>query len=105
MRFHRERLEASGVLTCVALQTSCAGQQIALAGLVVRPHRPPNAGGTVFFTLEDETGLAHVTVSPEVYERTGADIYGQVSLVVYGQTEKRGEGVNLIAQKTSTLAQ
>ncbi len=103
MRFHRERLEASGVLPCVALQTTCAGQQIALAGLVVRPHRPPNADGTVFFTLEDETGLAHVTVSPEAYERTGADIYGQLALIVRGKAEKRGAGVNLLIQETWVL--
>ncbi len=98
MGFHRERLEASGVLPCAALQRASAGQQIALAGLVVRPHRPPNAGGTVFFTLEDETGLAHVTVSPKVYEKTGADIYREAGLVVYGRAEKRGDGVNLLAE-------
>ena len=101
--FHRERLEALGVLPCAALQTASAGQRIALAGLVVRPHRPPNAGGTVFFTLEDETGLAHVTVSPKTYEQTGADIYREVGLIVYGRAEKRGEGVNLLADHTQVL--
>ena len=100
MMFHRERLEAAGVLPCSALQTAQTGQQIALAGLVVRPHRPPNAGGTVFFTLEDETGLAHVTVSPKVYEQAGSDIYGQANLIVCGRAEKRGEGVNLLAEST-----
>ena len=100
MMFHREGLEAAGVLPCAALQTARAGQQIMLAGLVVRPHRPPTAGGTVFFTLEDETGLAQVIVSPKVYEQAGSDIYGQSSLVVCGRAEKRGDGMNLVAQST-----
>lgn len=104
MRVHRERLEAAGVLTCAALQTAPAGKCVTLAGLVIRPHRPPNAGGTVFFTLEDETGLAHVTVSPAVYERTGADIYGQVALIVSGRVEKRGGGCNLLAERTCTMS-
>ena len=103
MRFHRERLEADGVLPCASLQGARAGQPVALAGLVVRPHRPPTAGGTVFFTLEDETGLAHVTVSPAVYELTGPDIYGQSALIVRGRAEKRGEGVNLLAERTQEM--
>lgn len=59
----------------------------------------------MFFTLEDETGLAHVTVSPKVYQQTGADIYGQVGLIVRGHAEKRGAGVNLLAQETLLLPQ
>ena len=57
----------------------------------------------MFFTLEDETGLAHVTVPLKVYEETGADIYGQASLIVSGWAEKRGEGVNLLAEYSQRL--
>ena len=69
-----------------------------VAGLVIRPHRPPVAGGTVFFTLEDETGMAHVTVFPSVYETCGAAIYGHAALAVSGMAQKRGDGVLLVAQ-------
>lgn len=101
MLFHRERLAAMGVNECASLQASQAGERVSLAGLVVRPHRP--AGGTVFFTLEDETGLVQVVVSPDVYERSGSDIYGHTALGVKGRAEKRGTGVNLLAEQTTVL--
>ena len=103
MLFHREHLAEKGVMPCAELQTLAGGKTVTLAGLVVRPHRPPTAGGTVFFTLEDETGLAQVIVQPEVYQRVGADIYGHAALVVSGKAEKRGSGVNLLAQQVSAL--
>lgn len=68
------------------------------SGLVIRPHRPPSAGGAVFFTLEDETGMAHVTVFPLVYETCGPEIYGHAALAVTRMAQKRGDGVLLVAQ-------
>ncbi len=103
MLFHREHLVEKGVMPCAELQALWAGKTVTLAGLVVRPHRPLTAGGTVFFTLVDETGLAQVIVQPEVYQRVGADIYGHAALVVSGKAEKRGSGVNLLAQQMSAL--
>lgn len=104
MLFHRGHLAENGVGTCASLQFSRAGKTLALAGLIVRPHRPPTAGGTVFFTLEDETGLAQIIVQPDVYQRIGADIYGHAALVVSGKAEKRGSGVNLLVDQVAALA-
>ena len=100
MLFHRERLVAEGVRECGSLQATRAGERVTLAGLVICPHRPPTAQGTVFFTLEDETGLAQVIVAPDVYERIGSDVYSHVALVVTGRAEGRGSGVNLLAEQT-----
>ena len=94
----REDLTAQGVGTCGSLRQATPGAAVTIAGLVIRPHRPPAAGGTVFFTLEDETGMAHVTVFPSVYETCGAAIYGHAALVVIGTAQKRGGGVLLVAQ-------
>ena len=68
------------------------------SGLVIRPYRPPSAGGAVFFTLEDETGMAHVTVFPSLYETCGPEIYGHAALAVTRMAQKRGDGVLLVAQ-------
>ena len=94
----REELTAQGVGTCGSVQQATPGAAVTVAGLVIRPHRPPAAGGTVFFTLEDETGMAHVTVFPSVYETCGPEIYGHAVLAVTGVAQKRGDGVLLVAQ-------
>ena len=98
MQFHRQELDAQEIISCDGLQQVKPGEQVRVAGLVIRPHRPPSAGGTVFFTLEDETGLAHVTVTRQVYDQNGAGIYGCASLVVCGRAEQRGYGTLLLAE-------
>lgn len=103
MLFHRERLTDEGAKECGTLQSAQMGERVTLAGLVVRPHRPPTAREAVFFTLEDETGLAQVIVASDVYERTRSDIYGHAALVVTGNAEGRGSGVNLLAEQTLML--
>ena len=74
-----------------------------LAGLIIRPHKPPAAGGCVFFSLEDETALCHVTVVPEVYQKIGPVVFGGGMVVVTGRAERRGEGVSLLAEEVAAL--
>ena len=94
----REELTAKGVLACGKLQAATPGAKVTVGGLVIRPHRPPAANGVVFFTLEDETGMAQVTVFPDVYQQIGPLIYGRAALVVTGAVQKRGDGLLLVAQ-------
>ena len=69
----------------------------------VRRDSPPTAKGVVFFTVEDEHGLAHVTVLPDIYQQCGATIYGGRPVVVTGRAERRGEGVSLLAESVAPL--
>jgi len=103
MMFMRDSLTAHGIMTCADLQEAKAGQQVKIGGLIVRPHRPPTAKGVVFFTVEDEHGLAHVAVLPDVYQKCGATIYGGGPVVATGRAERRGEGVSLVAEDVAPL--
>jgi aspartyl/asparaginyl-tRNA synthetase len=51
------------------------------------PHRPPVPRDeiVVFVTLEDETGLAQVTVPPKVYECWGNRLLTEQILTIRGQ--------------------
>ena len=71
--------------------------------MVVRPHRPPTARGVVFFTLEDESGLAQVAVMPDVYQAVGSAVYTSGTVAVTGRAERRGEGVSLLAEAVMPL--
>jgi error-prone DNA polymerase len=105
MALYRAGLEKAGVLPCAALQESKEGQIVTIAGLVLRPHRPPTPSGqvVVFLSLEDETGLAQVTVPPDAYETTGQVIFGQVVAAVTGVVERRGIGLILRATGASAI--
>jgi error-prone DNA polymerase len=66
-------------------------------GLVTMRQRPMTASGTVFLTLEDETGCVNVVVWPRLFERQRAEILGSNLLAVDGVMETDGEVHHLIA--------
>ena len=48
----------------------CAGNCIVrIAGCVIARQRPGTAKGFVFLSLEDETGIANVIVTPDLFEQ------------------------------------
>src|SRR5579875_1009237 len=70
------------------------GSVVNVAGLAVRPHRPPTKSGktVVFFTLEDETGVMDATMFETVYRGSGAILFtpnGRL-LSVQGTVNRRG---------------
>ena len=69
------------------------------AGLVTCRQRPATAKGTLFITLEDETGFTNVIVHPDVFERQRHILLGARLLGVYGQISRQASVVHLIAAR------
>ncbi|MDG2334215.1 MAG: error-prone DNA polymerase [Myxococcota bacterium] len=65
----RPGLAARGVLTAAALTATPNGTPVHTAGHVIVRQRPASAGGLLFLTLEDETGLSNALVTPDQAER------------------------------------
>ena len=55
----------------------------------VNRQQPPTAKGTVFMTLEDETGLVNVTVRPDMFQRHHAVLVGTAVLEIDGILQAR----------------
>ncbi|MBX6351201.1 MAG: DNA polymerase III subunit alpha [Clostridia bacterium] len=107
MAFWRERLRRRGYLTTDEVARAPAGRLVRVAGLPVRPHRPPTKSGriVVYVSLEDEFGLADVVVFEDVYQRDGAALFGErlPALAVLGVVERRGKGVQIVARRVAEL--
>ena len=58
----------------------------------------------VFVTLEDETGLTNVIVQPQLVERQRKELLGATLLGVYGQLQKEGAVVHLLAKRLVDLS-
>jgi error-prone DNA polymerase len=69
------------------------------AGLVTCRQRPGTASGVVFVTLEDETGVANVIVHADLVERQRKELIGARLLGVYGQLQREGDVVHLVAKR------
>ncbi|MDQ2927406.1 MAG: OB-fold nucleic acid binding domain-containing protein, partial [Pseudomonadota bacterium] len=74
------------------LRTYPHGRLARASGLVTHRQRPETAKGTVFVTLEDETGAINVIVWPKVAEQQRKPLLGATLLTVYGQWQRQGEG-------------
>ena len=69
------------------------------AGLVTCRQRPGTAKGTLFVTLEDETGLTNVIVRPELFELQRRILLGARLMGVFGQISRQGSVVHLVANR------
>ena len=70
-----------------------------VAGLVLSRQRPATASGTLFLSIEDESGGVNVVVRPVVWERCGPQDRRATVIVVEGRVQRRGAVVHLLATR------
>jgi len=75
------------------------GSRARACGLVTMRQRPMTASGTLFVTLEDETGCVNVVVWSRLWERQRAEIINASVLAVDGILETDGDVHHLIADR------
>jgi error-prone DNA polymerase len=96
----REKFSSAKILPCRHAITQPNGRIIRLAGIVTVRQRPGTAKGTVFITIEDETGIANIIVWPALVETFRNHIINATLLIVEGQLQRSEEGVtHIIAQR------
>ena len=92
----RETLQPNGIRTAREVNDLADGtRNVAMAGLVICRQRPGTAKGFVFLTLEDETGLVNVVVTPKRFERQALMISTARLMLVRGTLQVEQRVVNL----------
>jgi error-prone DNA polymerase len=69
MTYRRSELKRMGFLSADDLSRCTNNRFIQIAGCVIARQRPGTAKGFVFLSLEDETGIANVIITPDLFER------------------------------------
>jgi error-prone DNA polymerase len=95
MSMRRSELALRGVLRAIDLPRGRHGRRVRVAGAVITRQRPGTAKGFVFLTLEDETGIAHIIVRPDLFSEYRATIVRAPYLLVEGTLQIQ-EGVTSI---------
>jgi error-prone DNA polymerase len=80
----RSQLQPMGVRTARELQSLPHGRLARAAGLVTHRQRPGTANGTIFISLEDDTGMVNVIVWPRLMENFEREILYSQLMLVYG---------------------
>ena len=95
----RPRLTRGRSITAEALMRLPHGRSAKVSGIVTGRQRPGTASGTVFVTLEDETGWVNVIVWPTLVEKQRRELLGAKLMTVHGVLERDGGVAHLIARK------
>ncbi len=108
----RARLTARGLLSAGELNELPDGRRVAACGIVTLRQQPQTAKGTIFVTLEDETGPVNVIVWKSLRETQREEIMHSRLLAVHGvwqrsEEDGRAEGYgvvrNLVAHRLEDL--
>jgi error-prone DNA polymerase len=105
MSLLRKGLESMGIIHAGQLRQTRTGQRVRIAGLVLVRQRPSTAKGILFYTLEDETGIANLIVRPGVYARYRRAARGAVALLAEGRVERQGEVIHVQTVRLSDLSE
>ena len=99
----REQLLKRRLLPASTLADFKQGQIARACGIVTVRQRPATAKGTVFVTLEDETGTVNVIVWPALVERQRQELLQSSLLGVYGIWQTDNSVNHLIAKRLVDL--
>jgi error-prone DNA polymerase len=105
MSLIRPELNTLGALTTATINQTKDKTPVRVAGLVLVRQRPSTAKGTIFVTIEDETGTTNLVVWPRVWERYRTVAAGAVVLMVEGKVERSGKVVHVMAESLEDVSQ
>ncbi len=103
MALRRPALAAAGVTPAAALGQGRDGDPVRVAGSVIVRQRPGTARGFVFLSLEDETGIANVVVTPRLFTRHRLILVSEPFLLVEGILQVQDGVVSVRARWVAPL--
>ena len=97
-------LNKDAILTCAELCSLENNSFASVAGFVIVKQMPSTAKGTVFLTLEDETGTSNVICWNSVYRKFRDQVVFSSFLLVHGQLQREKEVSHLIASNVRDIS-
>jgi error-prone DNA polymerase len=104
MFYRRTELRRSNVLSAVELQRHHDGEYVRVAGCIIARQRPGTAKGFIFISMEDETGIANVIVTPDLYERDRLVVTRSRFLLVEGRLQNQDNVIHIKAAQLTVLS-
>jgi error-prone DNA polymerase len=103
MALRRAALRHAGVLSARELAGVEDGARVQVAGSVIVRQRPGTAKGFVFLSLEDETGIANVIVTPPIFARHRLTLVAEPYLLVEGIAQRQDGVISVRATRARGL--
>ena len=103
MHYRRAEMRLKKVLSASELRWCADGVFVRCAGCVIARQRPGTAKGFIFLSLEDETGLASVIVTPDMYERERLIVTRSKFVMAEGLLQNQDNVIHVKAVRLTAL--
>ncbi len=103
MAYRRAELKKKGICTATDLTKLPDGAPVQVAGAVIARQRPGTAKGFVFLSLEDETGIANVIITPQLFEQDHTIVVRHQFLLIQGILQNQDNVISVKAQRVQPL--
>jgi error-prone DNA polymerase len=103
MAYRRPEMNKLRVHKATELPVLQNGRKVRAAGCVIARQRPGTASGFVFLSIEDETGIANVIITPQLFEQNRMAITGEQFLLVEGVLQHQEGVVSIRAERVAPL--
>jgi error-prone DNA polymerase len=100
----RPELRRQGVRSAEELKNCRNGEFVRTAGCVIARQRPGTAKGFIFISMEDETGIANVIVTPDLYDRDRLVVTRSKFLLVEGLLQNQDGVIHVKAAQLTALS-
>ena len=104
MHYRRPELRRRNILSAGELRTRRDGELVRVAGCVIARQRPGTAKGFIFISMEDETGIANIIVTPDLYDRDRLVVTRSRFLIVEGPLQNQDNVIHVKATRLTPLS-
>ena len=104
MHYRRTALRRQNVLSASELRECRDGEIVRAAGCIIARQRPGTAKGFIFISMEDETGIANVIVTPDLYERQRLVVTRSKVLIAEGPLQNQDGVIHVKANRLVELS-
>ena len=99
----RSKLAQRKLMTAEQLSKLPNGRNVRCCGIVTLRQQPETAKGTVFVSLEDETGVVQVIVWKSIREEQRQELLRSKLLAVQGVWQREGDVMSVVAHRLKDL--
>jgi error-prone DNA polymerase len=103
MAYRRAQMNQLGVRRASELAHLPNGRQVRVAGCVIVRQRPGTAKGFVFLSMEDETGIANVIITPDMFQQNRLLLVSEKFVLVEGILQNQDNVISVKARRILPL--
>ena len=103
MSYQRAALRSHGYISADDLTRYTNNTYVRIAGCVIARQRPGTAKGFVFLSLEDETGIANIIITPDLFERERVVVTRNRFLDIQGTLQINNGVIHIKASRIAAI--